>query len=445
MIGLGLSIPEIAVRGSGLPPWLLAPGGVIPDLDLDFANGRAWTKTKGLILPASLLTVTRASQETIVDLSGNVTYAPNGSGVGGGLGAALSNAGLQAWESRTNLLLSSQDFTNVGFWGQTDVTATISGTAPDGRATANLITEDTANNYHLVFYGPGITVASGAPATMSLWLKAGTRRFVSFGVTDTGLGNQYFATLDTIAGTVATNVVGTGTVAAATVKAYANGWFFVSVTGAIPATTTYFPDIAGSPSSTPANLFTGYLGTGKTIIAWGAQLEAASFASPYIPTTSSTVMRAADVVTLTNVPTFGTSASAVIWSSPNAPVSSSALQAQLTITNMSNQTQRFGFFKTNVTGAAAYFYNAGNGITGAPLWTPGVVGKAAMNINPAGAVVAFNGGNLTTLSAAGISGFTNVNLGTDQNSGVNGNTNISRIAIWATTALSAGALQQVTT
>jgi hypothetical protein len=431
MIGLGLSIPEIAVRGSGLPPWLLAPGGVIPDVDLDFANGRAWTKTKGLVLPASLLTVTRASQETVVDLSGNVTYAPNGSGVGGGLGAALSNAGLQAWESRTNLLLSSQDFTNVGYWGQTHVTATISGTAPDGTATANLITEDTASNFHLVAYGPGITVPSGATATMSLWLKAGTRQFVSFGITDLSLSNQYLATLDTIAGTVTTTIVGTGTVAAATVRAYANGWFFVWVTGAIPATTTYFPDIAGSPSATPANLFTSYLGAGKTIIAWGAQLEAASFASPYIPTTSGTAARAADVIALTTLPVFGSTASIVFWGTPAALTGYANNQWAMFVAGTP-----FGLLRAGTTGDAQLFYNGATNFNGAPVWASGARQKLAMSGAAGAQTGVYSGGAAATASNGTAVSGTNVFIGA---------TNGANTAIWPTTALSAGALQQVTT
>jgi hypothetical protein len=440
MIGLGLSIPEIAVRGSGLPPWLLAPGGVIPDVDLDFANGRAWTKTKGLILPASLLTVTRASQETVVDLSGNVTYAPNGSGVGGGLGAALSNAGLQAWESRTN----QQTYSAVNTTGWSTNNATLNGASavsPDGTTNAATITDNAVSGIHGV-YQQSQAVTASQTQTSSIFLKQGTIRYAEFLCYDTS-GNGVVIFVDTQLGLLSgSGTIGTGaTYVSSKIEPYANRWWRVSLVGAMTTDTHLFQDLRMSPDGSTAS----YVGTGGTLFAWGAQLEQATFVSPYIPTTSGTAARAADVVTLTNVPTFGTSASAVIWSSPNAPVSYSALQAQLTITNMSNQTQRFGFFKTNVTGAAAYFYNGGNGITGTPTWTPGVVGKAAMNINPAGAVVAFNGGNLTTLSAAGISGFTKVNLGTDQNSGVNGNATISRIAIWATTALSTGALQQVTT
>lgn len=71
MIGLGLSIPEVAVRSGS---WILAPGGILPSHDIDFANGRAWVNGVGFVTPASLITF-------------------NGSPGGGS--AVINNTGLQ--------------------------------------------------------------------------------------------------------------------------------------------------------------------------------------------------------------------------------------------------------------------------------------------------------------------------------------------------------------
>jgi hypothetical protein len=89
------------------------------------------------------------------------------------------------------------------------------------------------------------------------------------------------------------------TVSASTVP-YANGWYRVIATATATATAT------GAVNIRPGNGALSYIGTGTgTILVWGAQLEAGAFPTSYIPTTTATVTRSADVASITGA-NFGT-------------------------------------------------------------------------------------------------------------------------------------------
>lgn len=96
MIGLGLSIPEVAVRGVS---WILAPGGILPSHDIDFAGGRAWVNGTGLVSPASLITF---------------------NGAAGGGSAVINNTGLQIGATDVTKLTTPPVFGSaysLAIWG----------------------------------------------------------------------------------------------------------------------------------------------------------------------------------------------------------------------------------------------------------------------------------------------------------------------------------------
>src|SRR5678815_4939858 len=144
-IGISTNIwKDIGGTGGGAA-WVLAPGGVLATLDIDFVNNRAWNSPNYVPI-SSLLTCTRATPAlaSYTDASGGIQYfAPNTLRYG--------TNGLLVEESRANSILQSNSFgTTWGNAGVTNLTTTTTG--PDGvSGSATLINEDTSNGGHLIF------------------------------------------------------------------------------------------------------------------------------------------------------------------------------------------------------------------------------------------------------------------------------------------------------
>ena len=201
--------------------------------------------------------------------------------------------GLLVEPAGTNLLVRSSEFNTT--WGKSDITVTDNSIAsPDGTVTADTITEGTAGS---AFLSQGATVASGATVAGSIWLKAGSvNDFVRIAISQSGtFGNNVVTWFRFSTGVLSgTANSGTGTGATASVQAFSDGWYRITLSGAIPAVTAYIFSVnsaSASGSGTRVNNSVYY--------AWGAQLETGSVATSYIPTVASTQTRTADSVTLT--------------------------------------------------------------------------------------------------------------------------------------------------
>lgn len=193
----------------------------------------------------------------------------------------LACKGLLVEEQRTNLFLNSAAFNS---WSPSNATvdANVSTTtAPDGTTTADRIVATNSSGY---VYSQ-IAVTSGTAYTYSVHLKADNLRYVSLVFAGSGWTGGNFANFDLQTGAVVSADSG---ITAHTPIALGNGWYRVAATKTAASSATADFRIQVSPSAWVS-------GTADKWFSYGAQLEAGSFATSYIPTGSATATRSADV------------------------------------------------------------------------------------------------------------------------------------------------------
>lgn len=209
--------------------------------------------------------------------------------------------GILVEEARTNNVLTSTDFANTTNWTSDGLASrTLNVTGAYGQTSLATLTENTSTSAHGVFAASGNRPSLSGTLTMSAFLKAGTRRYVSVFSAAVSTSNGFYAIVDTQNWTITEAALsGTGTYVASSLTSLGNGIYRVSVSGTINAgPANAVACVYGSNSATPGAISPSYLGDGSTIIVGDLQLEAGSFATSYIPTIGSTVTRAADNISL---------------------------------------------------------------------------------------------------------------------------------------------------
>jgi hypothetical protein len=234
-------------------------------------------------------------------------FLPDSSGVFRSAGPLLLE------EARTNFVQHSETF--AAGWvigGFTSSTAAI--TSPSGRSGVYSANETSAVNIqHLVAFL--LSIPGSTPYTFSFFAKANQRNSIAlrYYFADTNWVTRVFD----LSGSGALTQSSAGSSADVTsisqsIVACPNGWYRISLTLTQPTTRSAYFSIDGCTTSTPTlaadsgiQLYTGDVNKGYYL--WGAQEEAGTYPSSYIPTATAQVTRAADVSTSTATSVFESS------------------------------------------------------------------------------------------------------------------------------------------
>jgi hypothetical protein len=231
----------------------------------------------------------------------------------------------------TNELSYSEQFDNADWSVKDNLSVTANATtSPDGTQNADKLVEDSSNSNHRVY-----RAIDGTSKMFSFFAKPSGRSWVLVLCNN---GNTWFDIGNGQLGTVAST-------STATIENVGNGWYRCAVYN----THASFGALIGL---TTGNNVTSYQGDGTSgAFVWGAQMEASSYPTSYIPTTSSSATRVADVCTKTGIGALiGGTSGTVFFDIKTNPVLTSANYKQF-------------FYYTNSSANQGYMYlNSGNGI-----------------------------------------------------------------------------------
>jgi hypothetical protein len=281
-LGLGLGL----TRGGGVPfnplslnPYLLfdTRSSMIgtfenPTLDLDPSKPDT----------LNVITATRSGTATYTDAAGLIqTASPDTVRVDHVDGVPM----ILVEPSATNLVEYSEDFSNP-YWTKSAILIDSNQTeAPNGSIVADKLMEEGVNQTHLVF-----KAAITDLGTISVYAKQGDANNRLFQIRRDG-GSNSWSWFDLQAGTVEYQTQGV-----ASIEDAGNGWHRCTFTPTNSNGTVVFGLSNGGLTRSES-----YQGDGTSgVYIWGAQVEAGSVATSYIPTTSgSTATRQADDLVIT--------------------------------------------------------------------------------------------------------------------------------------------------
>lgn len=197
----------------------------------------------------------------------------------------------------TNLITYSEDFKDAS-WAKTK--ANVAGTAqgPDGlSASATILSDDSSTGTGVVFISDAVTTATSTAYTFSAFLKADQLSWAVLqvnNVSSSGSGSLARTYFNIDSGDV--GAVGADIDIGARVEDAGNGWYRCSVSFTSNASVTS-GNVLILVSDGNNDITVDLDGTSSVLI-YGAQLEASSVPTSYIPTAGAQVTRPADALSI---------------------------------------------------------------------------------------------------------------------------------------------------
>jgi len=220
----------------------------------------------------------RASSATVVNQSGLIETVGSGEPridfLGNTKGALLLEP------ARTNLIPRSNEFTHSSYV-RNGTTATTGFLSPDGTLNAYKLLEDNSNAIHRIYQTATVT---GSPnTTISIYVKYLGRKNVLMRIADSTVGRWYDVENGVLGG------IYQGTPNDSSIESVGNGWYRISISHTVSNQSRLELWVSDTESTS------AYQGdTSKGVYIYGAQLEAGSYPTSYIPTSGSAVTRVAD-------------------------------------------------------------------------------------------------------------------------------------------------------
>jgi hypothetical protein len=220
---------------------------------------------------------------------------------GGGCGKLLLEP------QRTNLVTYSEQFDNAA-WSKSDSTITSNAAiSPDGTTNADKLIDNITLAGHSL--NSATSMVSGTTYTFSIFAKMSEIRYLTLRYISGGaFSTNYITTFDLLNGT-ATNSA-TFPASSFLITSFGNGWYKCSISQAANATGT------GTYAAylSKDGVATTYTGNGTDgLYIYGAQLEAGSYVSSYIPTSGTAVTRLADAASKTGISSLINSVEGVLY------------------------------------------------------------------------------------------------------------------------------------
>ena len=202
---------------------------------------------------------------------------------------------------RTNLCLQSEMFTQSPWTGNAIISANTN-IAPNGTLTADTLSDNSTTVRHQI--SQDFNVSTNTAYTTSVFIKKTTgtlSHYPALQIFYSGVANRIIAIiLNTTTGTFNFLASGVSPVNSysAVVKNYQDYWRVEFTT--IDNQSNNNLSVSLLPAFSQDGTTTSIVATGSNVF-WGAQLEAGSNATSYIPTTTSSVTRNADVISKTGI------------------------------------------------------------------------------------------------------------------------------------------------